>query len=98
VRDETGRPFPTSTVDFDHPGALRIGSAEADALKRLVAEEAVMTLDDLLDRRTNWGIVERDVVALRQRVCDAIGWRAESKTSPGGRALRSQTVPVGSVS
>jgi glycerol-3-phosphate dehydrogenase len=38
------------------------------ALQRIVSEEAVMRMDDLLFRRTDYAVAERDLGALRQRV------------------------------
>jgi hypothetical protein len=56
-----------------------------------------MTLDDLLYRRTNWGIVERDGAALRQQVSDAIGWPTDNRgTFAGAKASDRATIPVGS--
>jgi glycerol-3-phosphate dehydrogenase len=81
VRDDVERPAGTHTIDFDRPVSIRLGTQDA-ALKRLVSEEAVMTLDDLLYRRTNWGIVERDVATLRQQISDALGWPPDKQGTP----------------
>jgi glycerol-3-phosphate dehydrogenase len=84
VRSNAHRPPPASGIDFDRPGSCAPGSAEAGALTTLVKEEAVMTLDDLLYRRTNWAITERNIDALRRRVSNALGWQAESAEAVAG--------------
>ncbi|MEE9403495.1 MAG: FAD-dependent oxidoreductase, partial [Algisphaera sp.] len=45
-----------------------------DAVQRLHAEEAVLHLDDLLLRRTDWGVVPADARALAPAVLTALGW------------------------
>jgi glycerol-3-phosphate dehydrogenase len=74
-----------SNVDGPLPGI--IGFEQTAILKRIVRDEAVMTVDDLLFRRTNWAITERDVDGLRRRVSDAIGWKSR-KTFLNGEQHR----------
>jgi glycerol-3-phosphate dehydrogenase len=42
-------------------------------LQRLVREEAVHSLDDLILRRSNWAVAERDLDRLRDRVTQFVG-------------------------
>jgi glycerol-3-phosphate dehydrogenase len=42
-------------------------------LQRLVREEAVHSLDDLILRRSNWAVAERDLGRLRDRVTQFVG-------------------------
>jgi glycerol-3-phosphate dehydrogenase len=69
----TGRPPLAAGVDFDRPGALA-GPEAVARLRSLVDDESVMTLDDLLLRRTNWALLEDDLDGLRRRTAQRLGW------------------------
>jgi glycerol-3-phosphate dehydrogenase len=58
------------------PGWLdRVDPDEArDRLRRTVAEEAVVHLDDLLLRRTTWAMDPTGAAELGERVCELLGW------------------------
>ncbi len=73
-REESGRPRAIQPFDLSDPGPLEFGPEQIVALKRLVREESVMTIDDLLFRRLSWAIPERNYDALSCHVRDAIGW------------------------
>jgi glycerol-3-phosphate dehydrogenase len=72
--DESERPRAIQPFDLSDPGPLEFGPEQIVALKRLVREESVMTIDDLLFRRLSWAIPERNYDALSCRVREAIGW------------------------
>lgn len=57
-RDDAGRPRRQAAVDFDDPRALLSQPAEqlTAAVRRLVREEAVVCLEDLLLRRSDWAV------------------------------------------
>jgi glycerol-3-phosphate dehydrogenase len=94
VRRDTRRPPSDVGFDVEGPAPDLVGPAEAAALQRMVKHEAVMTIDDLLYRRTNWAITARDMGALRRRIAKATGLPAEGeRTVPGADGLK---VPVGS--
>lgn len=54
-------------VDLDHRD-------DADAVRRLAAEEAVVHVDDLLLRRVDLTVGPMRAAVLGERVCDALGW------------------------
>lgn len=98
VKEDARRPSSASGIDFDHPGASPFDAVSVRAMRRIVEEEAVVTIDDLLFRRTNWAIVERNLDGLRTRVAEALEWRGQ--TSPARQAdgpsapVRVQEIPA----
>jgi glycerol-3-phosphate dehydrogenase len=77
VTGDAGRPPLAGGIDFDDPGVGPLGPEALAAVRRIARDEAVLTVDDFLFRRTNWGIVERDLNGLRRRVAAALGWKSE---------------------
>jgi glycerol-3-phosphate dehydrogenase len=76
-RRETQRPPSVNGIDLHHLCPSVFGPEEAAVLKQIVKDESIMTIDDLIFRRTNWAIGERDLGALRRRVSEATGWSGE---------------------
>jgi len=74
---EIGPPAPVEGLDFESPPAVPLSAAQLRTLMTIVRDEAVVTLDDLLLRRTNWSLTARDAEALRQRVAAALGWKGK---------------------
>lgn len=66
----TERPRRQLAIDPDDPEALLQGddTTVAAEIRRMVQEEAVVTVDDLLLRRTNWGEDPRRLASLRYRI------------------------------
>ncbi|MEE9404106.1 MAG: hypothetical protein V3V20_04385, partial [Algisphaera sp.] len=65
-----------------------------DAVQHLHAEEAVLHLDDLLLRRTDWGVVPADARALAPAVLTALGWdAARCKTETARLHVQLNTCP-----
>jgi glycerol-3-phosphate dehydrogenase len=79
ARNEAGRPPLATGIDFDRADMDALGAEAAGVLRRVVRDEAVMTIDDLIFRRTNWAIAENDLSALRRRVSEAVGWSGEAR-------------------
>jgi glycerol-3-phosphate dehydrogenase len=73
ANDDSGPPDTTVGLDLDRPRGDAFGDDEIAALTRLVREEAVMTIDDLLCRRLGWGTAAPDYGGLAARVEAAIG-------------------------
>jgi glycerol-3-phosphate dehydrogenase len=84
VRHDIVRPAVANDVDLDEPWQWTLDVNARTRLRRLVEEESVMTVDDLLFRRTHWAIVERNVNALRHRVSEALKWGESSRTNSRG--------------
>jgi glycerol-3-phosphate dehydrogenase len=73
MQPSSDRPPSPGALDFDRAPAGPLLPEQTRSLERLAREESVMTLDDLLYRRTNWALTEPDLVGLRRRVSDALG-------------------------
>jgi glycerol-3-phosphate dehydrogenase len=86
VRGEAARPPLAIAPEIGDRAPRVFGAEETRILHEIVRDEAVMTIDDLLCRRTNWAIAERDVDALCRRVSDAIGWQRRQSSRSGIRA------------
>jgi hypothetical protein len=41
---------------------------------RLIEQEAILHLDDLFLRRTDWGMDPAEAVRLAEQVCEVLGW------------------------
>ena len=78
---EGDRPEQVGGIDFDCAPASTFSPEQVQALTAIVRDEAVMSVDDLLLRRTSWGITACDVDGVRHRVIAALGWKGE----PHGR-------------
>jgi glycerol-3-phosphate dehydrogenase len=90
VRTDVAGPQLGYGLDFDRPPAGVFDAHTVRALRRIVEEEAVLTIDDLLFRRTNWAIVARDLDTVRLRVAKALGWkhaRTPEQPKSDGREL-----------
>jgi glycerol-3-phosphate dehydrogenase len=74
VRHDAARPPASTALDWTAPPPRTFSSESARGLRRMVAEEAVVTVDDLLFRRTEWGLLTDDLDALRARTAEALGW------------------------
>lgn len=76
VRPGTQRPRAAGPLDFHSPEAfLRDRSAEmTERLRQVSAEEAVVHLDDLLLRRTDWDAGPAQTRALAEAVGARLGW------------------------
>jgi glycerol-3-phosphate dehydrogenase len=69
-------PLPLSRATPVLTDARQLSSDKAaarDALLTTLREEAVLTLDDLILRRTNWATTEPDLESVRQRVMELVG-------------------------
>jgi glycerol-3-phosphate dehydrogenase len=77
-RPDTNRP-PSNTpqLDLQHPDALLNGDdpQQGETLRRLVQDESVVYLDDLLLRRTDWLADPRNEAAIVKRVSTLLNWR-----------------------
>lgn len=65
------RPASGLLVDIDAPDQS-FGPAYLAALRRQAHEESAITIDDLIMRRTNWGVTSRDPDTLRSRLAVAL--------------------------
>ena len=74
VRGHTARPALAIEPDMADRAPRVFGTDEIAVANRIARDEAVMTIDDLLFRRTNWAMTAPDVDVLRRRVAEAIGW------------------------
>jgi glycerol-3-phosphate dehydrogenase len=92
VRTDAPRPPAATGLDIDRAGEA-FGPATADALRRIARDESVMTVDDLLFRRTNWGLVDDNVDALRRRVVTALGGIIESRPEARHTCVSGQVPP-----
>ena len=59
--------------DLNNNKELQAISSISESLQGL-DEEAVVHLDDLLLRRTDWGMVPQSALAIAERVCQCTGW------------------------
>ena len=66
--------------DFDELCRTNQGAAVAH-LKRLVDEESVIHLEDLILRRTDWGTDPTKVEAVARKICGLMGWSQPQKSS-----------------
>jgi glycerol-3-phosphate dehydrogenase len=73
------RPPRVGGLDFTQ-GPETFGPDTVASLRELAETESVVTIDDLLFRRTNWAVAERDTEPLRARVAGALGWTGRSFT------------------
>lgn len=76
VQPGTDRPQPGCDIDHVDPSELLRGRDEeiAAAIRGLIQREAVVHLDDLLLRRTDWGLDPKRADAVARRVTSLIGW------------------------
>jgi glycerol-3-phosphate dehydrogenase len=74
-RTDADRPRERFRLDLDGPEELMAGeeSWTYAEVRRLVEEESVIELDDLLLRRTNWGADPRTYHAVREKVARLLG-------------------------
>jgi glycerol-3-phosphate dehydrogenase len=74
-RGHAGRPDEPCRLDLDGPEALMAGDESwmRAEVQRLVEEESVVELDDLLLRRTNWGADPRTYHVVREKVTRLLG-------------------------
>jgi glycerol-3-phosphate dehydrogenase len=79
VRPGSGRPPSRPGIDLHDPDALLRGRAVdlAGPLRALLREEAVLRLDDLILRRTDWGHVPREAAAAAVRIREVLGLGSE---------------------
>jgi glycerol-3-phosphate dehydrogenase len=89
IRPDSERPAPVTGPADAFPTSPTVGDTEET--KRLVGaiveEEAVTCMDDLLSRRTDWGIDPEDIDSVAAGVTELLGWRlpsrnVESRTDP----------------
>jgi glycerol-3-phosphate dehydrogenase len=66
--------------DFDELCRTNQGAAIAH-LKRLVDEESVIHLEDLILRRTDWGMDPTRVEAVTRKICGLMGWSQPQRSS-----------------
>ena len=87
-REGSDRRATTSALDLTNPDQLlAVESSTAQAeLERVVREEAVVELDDLLLRRTDWGSDPATYDAVRQRVCELLHDPTRQEQMATGRA------------
>ncbi len=68
------RPTPAAAIPTDWPGP---DGAPAAAIAAIVEEEAVVYRDDLLLRRTDWGVTPRGHAEASALLRDRFGWHAD---------------------
>jgi glycerol-3-phosphate dehydrogenase len=91
---DTPRPASFAPLDWAAPAPRAFSGASVQALRRMVSEEAVAGVDDLLFRRTDWGVLADDLDALRGRVSEALGWDANRPHHHDNSALHGREVPA----
>jgi glycerol-3-phosphate dehydrogenase len=83
--DDSSLPLSSATDLLTDAMALRGGDDASlrTTLQQVVAEESVQCLDDLVLRRTNWGMTEADIQKVLQRVAQLVDLPARA---PGAAA------------
>lgn len=78
------RPAPTFSLATDWPAtADPLASPRfAEAVARLIDEEAVVYRDDLLLRRTDWGVTPRGRAEAAAALRDLLDWNGEERPAP----------------
>ena len=76
VYSSTDRPPGADWLELDSPPSwIDCDGPEPTAkLQRLINEEAVLHLDDLLLRRTDWGANQAELRKIGEATCDRLGW------------------------
>ena len=95
VRSGTDRPAVGCAVAHDDPQSLFRGAdrSVAQSIRRLIQEEAVVYMEDLLLRRTDWGYEPQTEGALATRVTELIGWELPSRAAATGARVNLPTLP-----
>jgi glycerol-3-phosphate dehydrogenase len=92
VHESARRPPVAARFDVDDPGRVPFEPPALEAIRTIAREEAVVTVDDLLFRRTNWGLTSEDLSGLSAHVARAL---EEADDQPSGRARAPQTLTQG---
>jgi glycerol-3-phosphate dehydrogenase len=92
VRPGSDRPAPaTGLLPWGDASALGAGGSEVarETLARLVEEEAVLCMEDLLFRRTDWAADPRRFDSVARTVTRLLGWELPSRVAPLAVGARS---------
>jgi glycerol-3-phosphate dehydrogenase len=88
IRPESGRPPVSTSLDLSDPSALATEDRDRIrvALERLVEDECVLCMEDLLLRRTDWGTDPEAVPEVAIVVRDLLGSKLPDRVVPDDAA------------
>jgi glycerol-3-phosphate dehydrogenase len=95
VRLGSNRPMPACAIGRDDPRTLLQDADQsmAESVRQLIEEEAVVYMEDLLLRRTDWGRDPQMMEIVAKRVTGLTGWELPSRETAAGSPVKSRSVP-----